>query len=64
MVNATLTPESMQPTQSYFGQKDIQQALLLRRMTRDMLMAHPSPDNLHIVPTVRCVQYPLGHLHY
>lgn len=24
-------------------------------MARDMLMSHPSPDNIHIVPTVRCV---------
>ncbi|EMD39267.1 hypothetical protein CERSUDRAFT_112925 [Gelatoporia subvermispora B] len=44
---------AVQPTQTYFGQKDIQQALLLRRMTRDLLMAHPSPENVHIVPTER-----------
>ncbi|KAH9930349.1 Pantoate-beta-alanine ligase [Fomitopsis serialis] len=44
---------AVEPTQTYFGQKDIQQALLLRRMTRDMLLSHPSPDKLHIVPTVR-----------
>ncbi|KAH9832619.1 Pantoate-beta-alanine ligase [Rhodofomes roseus] len=44
---------AIEPTQTYFGQKDIQQALLLRRMTRDMLLSHPLPDKLHIVPTVR-----------
>ncbi|KAK0188636.1 Pantoate-beta-alanine ligase [Armillaria mellea] len=41
------------PTQTYFGQKDIQQALLLRRMCRDLLLSHPTPENLHIVPTRR-----------
>ncbi|KZT69334.1 pantothenate synthetase [Daedalea quercina L-15889] len=44
---------AVEPTHTYFGQKDIQQALLLRRMTQDMLLSHPSPENLHIVPTVR-----------
>ncbi|OCH91511.1 Pantoate-beta-alanine ligase [Obba rivulosa] len=44
---------AIEPTRTYFGQKDIQQALLLRRMTRDLLMSHPSPENLHIVPTAR-----------
>ncbi|KIY49950.1 Pantoate-beta-alanine ligase [Fistulina hepatica ATCC 64428] len=44
---------AIEPTQTYFGQKDIQQALLLRRMCRDMLLSHPLPANLHIVPTVR-----------
>ncbi|KAK0466963.1 Pantoate-beta-alanine ligase [Desarmillaria tabescens] len=33
--------------------EDIQQALLLRRMCRDLLLAHPTPENLHIVPTRR-----------
>jgi pantoate--beta-alanine ligase len=42
-----------QPTRAYFGQKDIQQALLLRRMCGDLLLAHPLPQNLHIVPTYR-----------
>lgn len=42
-----------QPTRAYFGQKDIQQALLLRRMCRDLLLAHPEPENVHIVPTTR-----------
>ncbi|KAF9045683.1 Pantoate-beta-alanine ligase [Hymenopellis radicata] len=44
---------AIEPTQTYFGQKDIQQALLLRRMSRDLLMSHPAPENLHIVPTER-----------
>jgi len=41
------------PTHTYFGQKDIQQALLLRRMCTDLLLNHPKPENLHIVPTSR-----------
>ncbi|KAF9814841.1 hypothetical protein IEO21_04893 [Rhodonia placenta] len=44
---------AIEPTRTYFGQKDIQQALLLRRMVRDLLLSHPSPESLHIVPTVR-----------
>ncbi|KAK0214802.1 Pantoate-beta-alanine ligase [Armillaria fumosa] len=44
---------AIEPTQTYFGQKDIQQALLLRRMCRDLLLSHPTPENLHIVPTRR-----------
>ncbi|KAI0769178.1 Pantoate-beta-alanine ligase [Irpex lacteus] len=43
----------IEPTRTYFGQKDIQQALLLKRLTRDLLMSHPSPENLFIVPTTR-----------
>ncbi|KAF8967771.1 pantothenate synthetase [Flammula alnicola] len=42
-----------QPTNAYFGQKDIQQALLLKRMCRDLLLSHPEPQNLHIIPTAR-----------
>ena len=42
-----------QPTRAYFGQKDIQQALLLRRMCSDLLTAYPLPRNLHIIPTYR-----------
>lgn len=44
---------SLQPTRAYFGQKDIQQALLLRRMCSDLLSRHPEPQDLHIVPTER-----------
>jgi pantoate--beta-alanine ligase len=43
----------VQPTNTYFGQKDIQQALLLRRLCEDLLVSHPKPQNLHIVPTAR-----------
>ena len=48
-----LTEGYAQPTRAYFGQKDIQQALLLRRLTRDLLLSHPEPQNLVIVPTAR-----------
>jgi len=43
----------VQPTNAYFGQKDIQQAILLRRLVSDLLLPYPTPDRLHIVPTVR-----------
>lgn len=43
----------VQPTHAYFGQKDIQQALLLRHLTKDLLLSHPLPEHLHIVPTTR-----------
>jgi len=43
----------IQPTNAYFGQKDIQQALLLRRLVGDLHFYHPTPDHLHIVPTAR-----------
>jgi pantoate--beta-alanine ligase len=42
-----------QPTNAYFGQKDIQQALLLRRLVGDLHLPHPTPDHLHIVSTAR-----------
>ncbi|KAG8221041.1 Pantoate-beta-alanine ligase-domain-containing protein [Butyriboletus roseoflavus] len=48
----TLTRQ-YKPTNAYFGQKDIQQALLLRRMCRDLLLANPEADHVHIVPTER-----------
>ncbi|KDQ08944.1 hypothetical protein BOTBODRAFT_117862 [Botryobasidium botryosum FD-172 SS1] len=44
---------AIEPTHAYFGQKDIQQALLLRRLVQDLLLSHPTPQNLHIVPTLR-----------
>ena len=44
---------AVQPSHAYFGQKDIQQALLLRRMVNDLLMAYPTADTLHIIPTSR-----------
>jgi pantoate--beta-alanine ligase len=43
----------VQPTRAYFGQKDIQQALLLKRLASDLLMAYPLSENVHIVPTAR-----------
>ena len=42
-----------QPTNAYFGQKDIQQALLLRRLVGDLHFSHPTHDRLHIIPTAR-----------
>lgn len=44
---------AVQPSHAYFGQKDIQQALILRRMVGDLLFAYPTPSTLHIVPTAR-----------
>jgi pantoate--beta-alanine ligase len=44
---------TIQPTNAYFGQKDIQQALLLQRMCQDLLLSHPTSENVHIVPTAR-----------
>ncbi|KAG1734032.1 Pantoate-beta-alanine ligase [Suillus paluster] len=44
---------AVQPTNAYFGQKDIQQALLLRRLCKDLLFPHPEADHVHIVPTTR-----------
>ncbi|KAF9447724.1 pantothenate synthetase [Macrolepiota fuliginosa MF-IS2] len=43
----------IQPTRAYFGQKDIQQALLLKRLAQDLLMSYPLPENVCIVPTAR-----------
>ena len=43
----------IQPSRTYFGQKDIQQALLLRRLVADLRFAYPTPETLHIVPTAR-----------
>jgi len=42
-----------QPTNAYFGQKDIQQALLMRRLVSDLHFSHPTPSRLHIIPTAR-----------
>ncbi|TFK48573.1 Pantoate-beta-alanine ligase [Heliocybe sulcata] len=44
---------AVEPTNAYFGQKDIQQGLLLRRLVRDLLLSHPDPEHLHILPTAR-----------
>ena len=44
----------VQPDYAFFGQKDIQQCLILRRMVADLHMPHPpSPSHLRVVPTVR-----------
>ena len=43
----------LQPTNAYFGQKDIQQALLLRRLVGDLHLSHPTREHLHIIPTAR-----------
>ncbi|GAA5933846.1 hypothetical protein JCM3775_000303 [Rhodotorula graminis] len=43
----------VQPTRAYFGQKDIQQALLLRRMLVDLHVPSPLAHNLVILPTFR-----------
>jgi len=54
LIQSPLEIETLsQPTNAYFGQKDIQQALLLKRLCRDLLLSHPEPDNLHIIPTAR-----------
>ncbi len=38
----------------YFGQKDIQQAIILRRMLRDLLFPFPErPEDLRVMPTGR-----------
>ncbi|KAI6041329.1 Pantoate-beta-alanine ligase [Pisolithus marmoratus] len=41
------------PTNVYFGQKDIQQSLLLRKLCGELLFAYPDADHVHIVPTAR-----------
>ncbi|BGP43269.1 pantoate-beta-alanine ligase [Rhodotorula kratochvilovae] len=43
----------VQPTRAYFGQKDIQQALLLRRLLLDLHVPAPLFHNLVILPTLR-----------
>ncbi|GAA5992974.1 hypothetical protein JCM10908_000778 [Rhodotorula pacifica] len=43
----------VQPTRAYFGQKDIQQALLLRRLLLDLHVPFPLSHNLVILPTFR-----------
>jgi len=43
----------VQPTNAYFGQKDVQQALLLRRLVGDLHLSHPTHNHLHVIPTAR-----------
>ncbi|WWC59145.1 pantoate-beta-alanine ligase [Kwoniella dejecticola CBS 10117] len=47
---------AVEPDHAYFGQKDIQQALLLRILVKDLLLSHPTSSNLHILPTTRSVE--------
>ncbi|KAF8216638.1 Pantoate-beta-alanine ligase [Mycena galopus ATCC 62051] len=44
---------AIEPTNAYFGQKDIQQCLILKRLCRDILLSHPDSEHIHIVPTAR-----------
>ncbi|KAJ7066501.1 Pantoate-beta-alanine ligase [Mycena amicta] len=44
---------AIEPTNAYFGQKDIQQCLILKRLSRDLHLSHPDPEHLHVVPTAR-----------
>ncbi|KAJ7255478.1 Pantoate-beta-alanine ligase [Mycena haematopus] len=44
---------AVEPTNAYFGQKDIQQCLIIKRLCRDLLLSHPDPEHIHIVSTAR-----------
>jgi pantoate--beta-alanine ligase len=50
-----------QPTNAYFGQKDIQQALLMRRLVSDLHFTHPTASRLRIIPTGRDPKDGLAH---
>lgn len=42
------------PHRAYFGQKDIQQTIVLRRLVSDLLFAYPcGAENVRVVPTAR-----------
>ncbi|CAD6883926.1 unnamed protein product [Tilletia controversa] len=44
----------VQPDHAYFGQKDIQQSIILRRLLSDLIFAFPpSPSHLKVLPTGR-----------
>lgn len=44
----------IQPDRAYFGQKDIQQSVVLRRLVSDLLFSHPpSPKHLRVIATGR-----------
>ncbi|MBI2496179.1 MAG: pantoate--beta-alanine ligase, partial [Candidatus Omnitrophica bacterium] len=45
----TLLFQVTRPTNAYFGQKDYQQALIVRRLVRDLQL----PLKVHVLPTVR-----------
>ncbi|KDN47978.1 Pantoate-beta-alanine ligase [Tilletiaria anomala UBC 951] len=44
---------AVQPDATYFGQKDIQQSVILRRLLSDLLFPFPEPQNMHVLPTTR-----------
>lgn len=44
----------IQPDRAYFGQKDIQQSVILRRLVSDLVFSHPpSAEHLRVIPTGR-----------
>uniref|UniRef100_V5EUS4 Pantoate--beta-alanine ligase n=1 Tax=Kalmanozyma brasiliensis (strain GHG001) TaxID=1365824 RepID=V5EUS4_KALBG len=44
----------IQPDRTYFGQKDIQQCVVLRRLVSDLVFSHPpSPEHFRVIPTGR-----------
>lgn len=44
----------VQPDNTYFGQKDIQQSVVLRRLVSDLVFSHPpSPEHVRVIPTGR-----------
>ncbi|KAJ1020026.1 hypothetical protein NDA16_002029 [Ustilago loliicola] len=44
----------IQPDRTYFGQKDIQQTVVLRRLVSDLVFSHPpSAEHLRVIPTGR-----------
>ena len=44
----------IQPDRTYFGQKDIQQSIVLRRLVSDLVFSYPpSPEHLRVIPTGR-----------
>ncbi|WFD25323.1 pantoate--beta-alanine ligase (AMP-forming) [Malassezia nana] len=53
-------PYLHQPDRAYFGQKDIQQAIILRRLVDDLLFTYPDGSkNVRVLPTARD---PIDHL--
>lgn len=51
---SSLHSHTTQPDLAYFGQKDIQQAIILRRLVSDLLFAYPpSQHAVRVIPTSR-----------